>query len=94
MVLVMRGSGRMGEGFAPPVAGRRNAHQAGIQAVLHVALEDAVLDQHIALRRIAFIVDIERTAPVGNGAVVNHGDALGRDALADAAAEGRNCPCG
>jgi hypothetical protein len=50
-------------------------------------LQDAVFDQHIALAGIAFVVDVERAAPVGNGAVVQHRDALGRDALADASAE-------
>src|SRR5690606_15406606 len=36
----------------------------------------------------ALVIDVERAAAVGNGAVVEHGDALGRHALADAAAEG------
>ena len=76
------------EGFAAPVAGRRDAHQAGVQAVLHVALEDAVLDQHGPLRRIALVVDVERTAAVGHRAVVDDGDARCGDALADAAGEG------
>jgi hypothetical protein len=37
---------------------------------------------------IAFVVDAERAAPVGDGAVIDHGDALGGHALADAAGEG------
>jgi hypothetical protein len=57
-------------------------------AVLDVALEDAVLDQHVALAGVALVVHIQRAAPVGNGAVVQHRHALGRHALADAAAEG------
>src|SRR5690606_30886532 len=50
--------------------------------------ENAVLDQHGALGRIAFVVDRERAAAVGQGAVVHHGDAPGGDLLADAAGEG------
>ena len=75
------------ERFAAAVAGRRDAHQTGIQPVLHVALEDAVVDQHGAPRRIALVVDVERAAPPVDRAVVDDGDALGRDALADAAGE-------
>jgi hypothetical protein len=52
-------------------------------------VEDAVLDQHVALRGAALVVDLERAAPVGQGAVVEHSDALGRDALADLAGENR-----
>jgi hypothetical protein len=58
------------EGLAAAVAGRRRLHQAGIQFVLHVGAQHAVLDQHVALRRRAFIVDRQRTAPF-DGAVVD-----------------------
>jgi hypothetical protein len=37
---------------------------------------------------IALVVDAQRAAPVGDGAVIDHGDALGRHALADAAGKG------
>ena len=80
---------QVGEGFAPAVAGRCDAHQARIERVLQVALQDAVLDQHRAPRRIAFVVDRQRAAPVDDGAVVDDGDSLGRHALADAAGESR-----
>ena len=79
----------MGKGFAPSVAGRRNAHQTGIQHVLHVALQDAILDQHRALRRVAFVVDIERAAPPRQGAVIDHGNAFGGHPFADPPGKGR-----
>ena len=47
------------------------------------AFQDAVLDKHGALRRIAFVVDVERAAPVGDRPVVDHRDTLRRNALAD-----------
>jgi hypothetical protein len=83
----MRGIGHVRIAFAPAVAGRLHAHQAGVQRVLDVAAQDAVLDQHVALAGVAFVVDVERAAAVGDGAVVQHRDALGRHALADLAAE-------
>ncbi len=79
----------MGEGLAAAVAGDRHAHQAGIHHVLHVAGEDAVLDQHGALGRVALVVDRQRAAAIGQRAVVHHGDPLGRDLLADAPRERR-----
>ena len=79
----------MGERFAPSIAGNRHAHQAGIEAVLHVAEQHAVLDQRGALGGIAFVVDIERAAPLRQRAVVDHGDARRRHALADAAGKCR-----
>ena len=50
-------------GFAPAVAGRLHVHQPRILAVLHVADEDAVLDQHGLVGRRAFVVDRQRAAP-------------------------------
>ena len=79
----------VGEAFAPAVAGRLHAHQPRVLPVLHVAVEDAVLDQHGAIGRRAFVVDGERAAASRNGAVVDDGDALGGDALADQAGKGR-----
>ena len=80
---------RVGEALAAAVAGRRDAHQPGVEPVLDIALEDAVLDQHVALRRRALVVDGQRAAPVADRAVVDHGDAGRRDPLADPAGEGR-----
>src|ERR1700761_9322494 len=71
------------EGFTATIAGSGHAHQARVELVLHVALEDAVLDQRGALGRRAFIVHTERAAPAWQGAVVDHGDTGRRNALAD-----------
>ncbi|KAG1242028.1 hypothetical protein G6F68_016396 [Rhizopus microsporus] len=54
--------GQVRERFAAPVAGRCHAHQAGIEAVLHVAHQDAVLDQRGALAGVAFVGDVQRPA--------------------------------
>src|SRR3546814_2667590 len=43
--------GRVGIAFAAAVAGGRDAHKAGVQAILHIIFQDAVLDQDILLRR-------------------------------------------
>jgi hypothetical protein len=43
-----------------------------------------IFDQHVALRGVALVVDVERAAAVGEGAVVEHRHTLGRHALADA----------
>ena len=79
----------MGIALAAAVAGRLHVHQPRVLAVLHVADQDAVLDQHGAVGRRALVVDRERTAPRGHGAVIDHGDALGRDLLAHQPCEGR-----
>jgi hypothetical protein len=76
------------ERFAAAIARRLDTHQPRIEAVLHVALEDAILDQHVALRRMAFVVDVERAAPAVDRPVVDHRDAGRGDALADAARKG------
>jgi len=73
-------------GFATAVAGGGHAHQAGVELVLHVAGEHAVLDQRGALGRRAFVVHAQRAAAAGQGAVVDDGAQLGGDHLAQAAA--------
>ena len=75
--------------LAPPVAGRRDAHQAGVQLVLDITLENAVLDQRGALRRRAFVIDAERASAIRQGAVIDDGAQAGRHLLADPAAVGR-----
>ena len=72
----------------PAIAGGRHAHQPGILPVLHIAFENAVLDQHGARGGRAFIVDGERTAPPVDGAVIHHRHAGRRDALAQQSGEG------
>src|SRR5262249_4132357 len=73
--------------LAPPVARGRFAHEARVETVLHVAAQDAVLDEHVAARRRALVVDVERAAAIGDRAVVHHGDELGDDLLTDASGE-------
>ena len=85
----MRGIGTWPYRLAPSVAGGFHLHQPRVLAVLHVADELAVLDQHGLVGRRAFVVDRERAAPRRDGAVIDHGDALGRDLLAHQAREGR-----
>ncbi|KAG0733639.1 hypothetical protein G6F23_013153 [Rhizopus arrhizus] len=77
--------GQVRERFAAPVAGRCHAHQAGIEAVLHVAHQDAVLDQRGALAGVAFVVDVQRPAAAIQRAVVDDGHARRRNAFTDAA---------
>ena len=83
--------GQVGIGFPPPVAGGLHAHQPGIQFVLHVVFEDAPFYQGGGFRGRTLIVDGQRPAPVLDGSVIDHGDALGGDPLAYAVAE-RRCP--
>ncbi len=79
----------MGETFAAPVAGGFDAHQARILPVLHIADQHAVFDQRVLGAGGAFVIDGDRTAPVGNRAVVKHGHAFGCDLLAHQARKGR-----
>src|SRR3546814_15455860 len=52
-----------------------------------VALVNPIFDKHIVPRGIAFVIDIERTAAFGNGAVVDDGHPFGGHALANTARE-------
>src|SRR5215211_5877110 len=74
--------------LAPSIAGRAHVHEPGILPVLHVTDQNAVLDQHGAVRRGAFVVDRQRPAPLRDGAVVHHRHAGGGDALAHQPGEG------
>src|SRR6185369_13376247 len=51
-----------GEALAASVAGRLDSHQPRVEPVLDIALEDSILDQHVAARRRAFVVDRQRAA--------------------------------
>jgi len=75
--------------FAPAVARGRHFHQTGVELVLQITRENAVLDQHRAMGRRAFVVDVDRAAARRHGAVVDHRAELRRDPLADAIAESR-----
>jgi len=76
------------ERLTTAVAGRLDAHQPGIEPVLHIALEDAVLDQHRLAGRGALVVDRKRPATIVDRAVVDHGHTGRGDALADPAGKG------
>ena len=75
--------------FAPPIAGRVHAHQAGILPVLHIAFQNTVFDKHGFGGRRAFIINGQRAAAVGYCAVINHRDAGRSDALANTVRKGR-----
>ena len=79
----------VGEALAAPVAGRFHAHQAGILPVLHVARQPTVLDQDGPARRRPLVIDGQRSAPVGDRAVVDDGYPRTGDALSHQAGEGR-----
>src|SRR3546814_2112200 len=83
----------MRETFAAAVAGGFDPHQPRVEAILHIALEDAVLDQHGLARRGPFVVDRKRAAAAAadgavHRAIVDHRHAGRRDALTDAARKG------
>ena len=63
---------------------------AARELVLQIAAQNAVFDQHVALRLVAFVVDVERAAAAADGAVVDDGAERACHLLADAPAEGRN----
>ena len=69
------------------LAGRLDAGEPRVQLVLHVAAQDAVLDQHVVAARRALVVDRQRAAAIRQRAVVHDRAQGGRDALADADAE-------
>ena len=68
--------GQMGIALSATIAGGPHAHQARILAVLHVADQDPVLDQHRATGRRALVVNRKRSAPLRKSAVVDYGDAF------------------
>ena len=78
----------MGIALAAAIACGLDPHQSRIHRVLDVATQDAVLDQHILLAGVAFVVHIERATAVGHRPIVKHRHALGCHTLADASAEG------
>ena len=52
------------ERLAATVAGRLDPVVLRAQPVVHVADEHAVLDQHVVLTGVAFVVDVDRAARV------------------------------
>ena len=85
----MRGIGTWAWLSRRPLPVGLHVHQPRVLAVLHVADQNAVLDQRGAVGRRALVVDRERAAAALDGAVVHHGDALGGDLLAHQAGERR-----
>ena len=74
--------------LATPVARWLHAHQPRVLPVLHVSDQNAILDQHVLGSRRALVIDRDRAAPVGDGAVIQHGDPFCRDLLAHQPGEG------
>ena len=79
----------MGVGLAAAVAGGLLPRQPRVEPVLHVAAQDAVLDEDVPPRGHALVVHVEGAAAIGDGAVVHHGDLLGGHLLAEPARERR-----
>src|SRR4029077_12985884 len=75
--------------FTPAIAGGPHVHEPRILPLLHVADQDAVLDQYCAVRGRAFVVDRQRTAARLDGAIIDNGDSLGRDLLTHEPGESR-----
>ena len=69
--------------LAPAVAGQRGIHELGTELILKVSLENSFFDQHGFVRRIPFVVHVERTTSKRDCSIVNHGAKLGSDLLAD-----------
>src|SRR5581483_10277082 len=80
--------GHVRERLAPAVAGGPRAHEAGVEPVLHVTPQHAILDERGAFRRSALIVEVEGAASLRRGAVVDDGALRSRGSLADAIREG------
>ena len=89
----MRGIGMWANDSRRPFPVMGDPHEAGVQTVLHVALQDAVLDQHCTLGGIAFVVYVERAAPLEERAIIHHRHARRRHPLSHAAVK-VNFPCG
>src|SRR5262245_20736310 len=79
----------MGIALPSAIAGRLHAHETRVLTVLHIADQDAILDQHGAIAGRALVVDRKGATAVRDRAVVDHGDALGGDPLPHQAGEGR-----
>src|SRR5262245_17149097 len=68
--------------LAPSVAGRLHVHESRVLSVLHVADENAILDQHGLAGWRAFFVDGERAPPLADRAVIDDCYSLGGNLLA------------
>ena len=86
----MRGMRNVVVALAAAVAGNRRFHQFRTEPVLQVALQDTLFDQNGFVRRIAFVVDVQRPATKRNRSVVDNGAEFGSDFLTDQTGE---CRC-
>ena len=64
----------MGKRLASRVASYGGFHQACVQAVLQIAFQNSVFYQGGALGRVAFIVNVQRTAALCQRAIIHHVD--------------------
>ena len=64
----------MGKTLATSVSCGFNAHQSRILAILHIADQNAVFDKCVFARWGAFIINIDRSAPLGECAIVQNSD--------------------
>src|SRR5580658_5725230 len=74
--------------LAAAVAGAGRLRQVGTQLVLDVSCQDAVFNQSRLLRRLAFVIHVDRTTPGWNGAIINHRANVRSYTLPNLAAEG------
>src|SRR6202142_135188 len=81
--------GNMFVAFAASVAGVGQAHQPGRKFVAEISLQNSVFDQHGFLRRLAFVIHIQRASAPWHRAVVDHGALFAGHSFADQAGEGR-----
>ncbi len=73
--------------LATTIAGRLDFHQTRVQCVLHVALQDTVFDQNVALGWISFVIDVQAAAPTRQSPIIEHRHATGRHTLSQPPAE-------
>src|SRR5208282_540161 len=84
------GHRRMRKALAPAVAGGRHLHEPRVHAILEIAAQDSLFDQHGARSGRAFVINVQAAAPIGDGAVVDHRAKFARYLLADSIREGRH----
>ena len=76
--------------LAAAIAGRGHTHQASIQAVLQVAAQDAVFNQHRTPGGRPLVIHIERATPAWNCPVIDHRAQLRGHLLPNATAKCRD----
>src|SRR5262245_47560482 len=76
--------------LAAPIAGRGYTHQTSIQAVLQIATQDTIFDQHRTPCGHPLVIHIERAAPAWNRPVIDDCAQLRGHLLSNATAECRD----